>query len=229
MDPAWIAGAFLFGFAISRVGLPPLIGFLIAGFVLGAFGVEGGAVLEEIADLGVLLLLFTIGLKLRIRDLFRPETWAGASIHMLAMVGLFSAGIVGLSAVGVSSFAGLEVQQALLIAFALSFSSTVFAVKVLEEKGEAGSLHGRVAIGILIMQDVIAVVFLTASTGKLPSPWALAYVAALLLARPLLIRLLARSGHGQSGRRIGGGKRRRDRRRSPGRTGDRHRGCACER
>lgn len=57
-----------------------------------------------------------------------------------------------------------------MIAFALSFSSTVFAVKVLEERGEMSSLHGRISIGILIMQDIFAVLFLTISTGKIPSP-----------------------------------------------------------
>jgi len=127
MDPAWIAVSFLFGFAVSQVGLPPLIGFLVAGFVLNLFGVEGGAVLEEVADLGVMLLLFTIGLKLRIRDLLKPETWAGASIHMLIAVSLFSASILGLSGLGLSVFGGFDVRQALLIAFTLSFSSTVFA------------------------------------------------------------------------------------------------------
>ena len=51
----------------------------------------------------------------------------------------------------------------------MSFSSTVVAVKALQESGEVGALHGRVAVEILIMQDLVAVMFLTASTGKLPS------------------------------------------------------------
>ena len=52
-----------------------MVGFLVAGFVLNAAGVEGGEVLEKISEVGVLLLLFTIGLKLRVRDLLKPEVW----------------------------------------------------------------------------------------------------------------------------------------------------------
>ena len=55
MDPLWILSAFILGFAVNRVGLPPLVGYLIAGFVLQALGVEGGEALEKIADLGVML------------------------------------------------------------------------------------------------------------------------------------------------------------------------------
>ncbi len=196
MDPVWISVAFVFGFAMRQVGLPPLVGFLIAGFVLNAMGAQGGLALEVIAELGVTLLLFSIGLKLRVQSLLRPEVWAGASLHMLVTVLVFGAGIYGLSAAGVSMFAGLDAGPSLLIAFALSFSSTVFAVKVLEERGEMASLHGRVSIGILIMQDVIAVVFLALSSGKAPSPWAFALLGLLVL-RPLFMALLDRSGHGE--------------------------------
>ena len=69
MDPIWITIAFLLGFGARQVGLPPLVGFLVAGFVLNGIGIEGGETLEIIADLGVTLLLFSIGLKLKIRSL----------------------------------------------------------------------------------------------------------------------------------------------------------------
>ena len=183
MDPLWILVAFILGFAVYRVGLPPLVGYLIAGFVLQAFGIEGGETLDRIADLGVMLLLFTIGLKLKIRSLLRPEIWAGASIHMLITVIFFGITFFLLSVMGVSLFGSLDFKLGLLLAFALSFSSTVFAVKVLEDKGEMSSLHGRVSIGILIMQDIYAVLFLTFSTGKIPSPWAIALIAGLLALR----------------------------------------------
>ena len=195
MDPLWILVAFILGFAVNRVGLPPLVGYLIAGFVLQALEVEGGATLEKIADLGVTLLLFSIGLKLRLRSLAKPEIWAGASIHMLVTVIVFAAGIYALGLSGLSVFSALDFKLSLMIAFALSFSSTVFAVKVLEERGEMSSLHGRISIGILIMQDIFAVLFLTFSTGKIPSPWAIALVGGLLIARPLLLAILDRVGH----------------------------------
>jgi predicted Kef-type K+ transport protein len=195
MDPYWILVAFILGFAVNRFGLPPLVGYLIAGFVLQALGVEGGETLDKIADLGVMLLLFSIGLKLRLRSLAKPEIWAGASIHMMVTVIVFGAAIYALALSGLSVFSTLDFKLSLMIAFALSFSSTVFAVKVLEERGEMSSLHGRIAIGILIMQDIFAVLFLTFSTGKIPSPWAIVLVGGLLIVRPLLFAVLNRVGH----------------------------------
>jgi len=150
-----------------------------------------------VADMGVTLLLFCIGLKLRVRNLLRPEIWAGAGIHMVLTVLIFGTGIYALSLAALTGFTPLDFTQSILIAFALSFSSTVFAVKVLEEKAEMAAFHGRIAIGILIMQDLLAVIFLTASTGKLPSPWALVAVPGLFLIRPVLMFLMDRSGHGE--------------------------------
>ena len=195
MDPVWLLVAFILGFAAYRVGLPPLVGYLIAGFVLQAFGVKGGETLEEIADLGVMLLLFTIGLKLKIRSLIKPEIWAGASVHMVITVVVFGTAIFVISVLGLSIFGTLNFKLSLMLAFALSFSSTVFAVKALEEKGEMTSLHGRTAIGVLIMQDIFAVLFLTFSTGKIPSPWAIALIAGLLISKPLFFAVLSRIGH----------------------------------
>lgn len=196
MDPVFLGIAFVLGFATRQVGLPPLVGFLAAGFALAALGFESGPTLVQFADLGVTLLLFSIGLKLKIETLLKPEVWAGTSIHMVATVVVFGLLVFALAAAGVRLFAGLDLATSALIAFALSFSSTVFAVKALEEKGEMPSLHGRVAIGILIMQDVFAVVFITFSTGKVPSPWALALFGLILL-RPLLFRIMDRCGHGE--------------------------------
>jgi glutathione-regulated potassium-efflux system ancillary protein KefC len=196
MDPLAIGAAFLLGFAARRAGLPPLVGFLGAGFVLHAAGIEGGETIGTIADLGVTLLLFTIGLKLKVKGLMRPEIWAGTTIHLAITVVVLGLAALALSRLGVATFAGLDLGTAFLIAFALSFSSTVFAVKVLEDKGEIASLHGRTAIGILIIQDVIAVGFLTFSTGELPSPWAFALLGLPLL-RPILGLIMDHCGHGE--------------------------------
>ncbi len=92
--------------------------------------------------------------------------------------------------------AGQSMQTIALLAFGLSFSSTVFVVKVLEERGESHALYGRVAIGILVMQDIIAVVFLTATSGHLPSPWALTLVGLWPLSR-VLRKIWTRLGHGE--------------------------------
>jgi predicted Kef-type K+ transport protein len=195
MDPFWILLAFILGFAAFRIGLPPLVGYLFAGFVLQGFGIEGGESLEQIADLGVMLLLFTIGLKLDLRSLLKPEIWVGASIHMIVTVFTFGSGICILSAMGLSVFDALDFKRSLMFAFALSFSSTVFAVKVLEGRGEMASLHGRISIGVLVMQDIFAVLFLTFSTGKIPSPLTIALIIGLLAAKPLLAAILNHVGH----------------------------------
>ncbi|BDQ37582.1 potassium transporter Kef [Pseudodesulfovibrio nedwellii] len=197
LDPLIIFFAFGFGYLASRVGLPPLVGYLVAGFALSTQGYTSGPIIQEIADIGVTILLFTIGLKLKIRNLLKPEVWAGASLHMLITVAIFSAGLMGLAATGMTFFAGLNLKTALLIAFALSFSSTVFAVKILEESGRSSSLNGRTAIGVLIIQDIFAVLFLTFSTGKIPSIWAIVVIGALPIARWLFMRILNRIGHGE--------------------------------
>ncbi|WP_166347598.1 cation:proton antiporter family protein [Phytoactinopolyspora limicola] len=196
MDPAFILVPFLGGLAAMSIRLPPLVGFLAAGFVLNAMGYELTSELDTIAGLGVTLLLFTIGLKLNVRTLLRREVWGSATVHMAVSTGLFVAMLAGLKLVGLSMLNSADWSTFVLLAFALSFSSTVFAVKILEDRSESRSLYGRLAIGVLIMQDIFAVVFLTASTGELPSPWAIGLVL-LIPAAPLLRRLLARIGHGE--------------------------------
>ncbi len=176
--------------------LPPLVGFLAAGFVINALDVEHIPQLEILADLGVTLLLFAIGLKLDVRILLRREVWLTTSVHMLISV-VFGGAALWLAAVaGMSMLTGQSLQTIALLAFALSFSSTVFVVKVLEERGESHALYGRVAIGILVMQDIVAVVFLTATSGHLPSPWALALVGLWPLTR-VLRKVWTRLGHGE--------------------------------
>lgn len=158
---------------------------------------SGSEALDKISYIGVTLLLFTIGLKMKLKNLAKPEVWAGATIHMLITVIVFGAGLLVISLSGVPSFSVLNLQNALLIAFALSFSSTVFAVKVFEGKKEMASRYASIAIGILIMQDIIAVVFLSSSTGRLPSYWSIGLAALLFIIRPILTRIISRCGHGE--------------------------------
>ena len=188
-EVAWIGIAFVLGFLARSIGLPPLIGFLAAGFLLGANGAEVSPVMLKISDLGITLLLFTIGLKLNLRTLIRPQVWAVASLHMLAVTLFFGLGVYALALTGLTALGGLSLESAVLVGFALSFSSTVFVVKILEDRGEMASLHGRTAIGVLIIQDIAAVLFMAVSTAKMPSPWAVGVVIALLAMRPLLLRL----------------------------------------
>jgi len=196
MDPLWLLIALVLGFVARQVRLPPLVGFLCAGFFLHAMGVDGGPVLQKFAELGVTLLLFTVGLKLRLRNLLAPEVWATASVHMALSVVVFCGLLLLPVLAGFVWLGSLDWQAAAVIAFALSFSSTVFAVKILEDRGEMKTRHGQVAIGILIVQDIIAVVFLTLATDKSITLWALALFGLPLL-RPLLNNFMERSGHGE--------------------------------
>ncbi len=194
--PISIALAFGLGFIARLLGLPPLAGFLLAGFTLSALGVVPDPAIKEIADAGVVLLLFTIGLKLKITTLVRPEVWVGTSIHTVVTTAALTAVMLVLANAEVGLFTALDWQGALMLAFALSFSSTVFTVKVLEGRGEMSTLHGRSAIGILIIQDIFAVIFLTMAAVQIPSPWAFALFGLIFL-KPILGSLLDRVGHGE--------------------------------
>ena len=195
-DPLWIAIAFIFGLAVKVIGLPPMVGFLIAGFILNIIGVEGGEFLSAMADLGITLLLFSIGLKLKLRSLARPEVCCVTSLHMIIVSLLIAALMMLLSNTGLPLLADINIYTALLIGFAMSFSSTVFAVKVLDELGATNARHGTTAIGVLVVQDIAAVVFIAVSLGKLPSIFALALFALIPL-RFVLYKILTKAGHGE--------------------------------
>ncbi len=196
MDLILISAAFVAGFIALKCHLPPLVGFLLAGFGLHAFGHTSNETIVELADLGVTLLLFSIGLKLDIKVLMSKEIWGGATLHNLLSTSLFTLILGCFKLLGVSSLASMDYSQLALLGFALSFSSTVFAVKSLQEKGEMNATFGSIAIGILVMQDIFAVVFLTASTGKLPHWYAIGLFI-LPFQRPLFYRLLDKVGHGE--------------------------------
>ncbi len=149
MDIFFIVIAFIFGFAVKQIGLPPLVGFLTAGFFLNAMGYESTETLNELANIGIVLLLFSIGLKVQVKKLLQPQVWATASLHMLFTVILLGTLIFTFSLANFSYFSDFSLSTSFLFSFALSFSSTVFAVKVLEERAEMGSSYGRLAVGIL--------------------------------------------------------------------------------
>ncbi|ATC94011.1 cation:proton antiporter family protein [Pseudoalteromonas tunicata] len=197
MELIFFATAFVCGFIVLQLKLPPLIGFLAAGFLLNLAGYHSTPLLETIAALGVTLLLFSIGLKLKVDHLTKLQVWAPASLHIILSSALFCGFLLLLGFFGLPLFTDLSAESALLLGFALSFSSTVFAVKVLEERGEMASLHGKIAIGILVMQDVFAVLFLAVSTGKVPNYWAIALVISLFFIRPVFFWILGRSKHGE--------------------------------
>ena len=192
LEAVWIGFAFSLGLLVRAIGLPPLVGYLLAGFVISATASdlslppEGPSIIHHVAHLGVLLLLFTVGLKLNVRSLGKPEVLGSSMLH-------FALSII-LTLPAVLFIFDVNWYQALMLAVALAFSSTVLAAKVLEGKREIRAFHGRVAIGILIMQDLLALLVMSLANGTTPSPWAL-LVFALPLLRPLLYKLLDASGH----------------------------------
>ncbi|BAX82248.1 cation:proton antiporter family protein [Labilibaculum antarcticum] len=197
MDPVWLAIAFALGLLVKLIGLPPLVGYLIAGFTLKYFGAESDDLIRTISDMGITLLLFTIGLKLRIKDLLHKEVWGGASIHMLLVTLLMALILFGLSYTSLHIFTDFTWQQALIIGFALSFSSTIYAVKILEEKSELKSAYGVLSIGILIIQDIFAVFYIVLVAGKLPTIWAIGLPVLFVIIRPVLLLILDKIGHGE--------------------------------
>ncbi|MBX2837993.1 MAG: cation:proton antiporter [Gammaproteobacteria bacterium] len=190
-----LALAFVAGLVVRSIGYPPLLGYLLAGFAASAMDLGSAESLEPIAEAGILLLLFTIGLKLRIESLTPVYVWGTALINMAAVIPLTTAVILLVS----SFFPQLAIdsqQTAWTLAFALSFSSTVLAVKLFDERGDVTSFYANIAIGILVVQDLLAVVYLSVSLASYPSPF-----AALLLLIPLfrhqIGRLLRAIGHGE--------------------------------
>ena len=99
------------------------------------------------------------------------------------LTGLGSALVGGLLLLGLRVDA-VTPTGVLILGFALSFSSTVVVVKLLEERGDTGSLYGRIAIGVLVVQDIAAVLYMTIASGHVPSPWALTLVALFFIGVP---------------------------------------------
>ena len=196
METIWILMAFVAGLTVSRIGLPPLVGYLIAGFTLHFFGIEPIPQLDSLADLGIALLLFCIGIKLDIKQLLQKETILSTTGHMLVFGGV-SMGILLLAKMLLLPFfAEANHNAIMLIAFALSFSSTICVVKMLEDKGELKTKHGQICLSVLVLQDVIAVLYLTFTADSKISLLS-ASVLLLPLLKPVINRIISFSGHNE--------------------------------
>ncbi|MBK9270203.1 MAG: cation:proton antiporter [Saprospiraceae bacterium] len=196
----WLSIAFLAGIATKRLGLPPLVGFMLTGIGLNLTGYISQNVnplLEALSEIGIMLLLFTIGLKLKVKTLIKPEILIPANLHILITTLLIGGTVFGLSYFGVQYFIGLDIWASLLIGFSLSFSSTVFVIKVLEERGEIQAFHAKIAIGILVIQDIVAVVFLSFSSDKMPGLLILALPLYLWLVSKIMFWILDQTGRGE--------------------------------
>jgi Kef-type K+ transport system membrane component KefB len=185
------------GFAALMLRQPLIVGLLAAGILAGpsATGLaRSDAHIELLAELGIAVLLFLVGLKLDLR-LIRSLGVVSLATG-LGQVG-FTAGfgfLIGLAL-------GLDALTSLYVAVALTFSSTIIIVKLLSDKREIESLHGRIALGFLIVQDIVVVLAmvvvsaLAAGVGQASAMTGLLRVAAggggMLLAVALFIRFVA--------------------------------------
>lgn len=153
-----LVAGFLAGLVCRRLKASLLIGYLLVGTLIGtgALGlVEAGAVeLAHLAELGVLLLLFTIGLELSLEELIRlrRHLLVGGLIQMLMVIAPVAV-VFALSA----GDGPLPWKAAILVGVAVSFSSTVLVFQALHETGEGATAHGRRAMAVLLFQDVAVV------------------------------------------------------------------------
>lgn len=138
----------------QRVGVSTIVGYLLAGVVLGdaSLGLIGGDQdeIELLSEAGVFLLLFTVGLEFSIDEL-KPLAWrlpVGGSLQML---------LVAAPVAGFCWWTGMSTSASLLLGTALAFSSTVVVFKALGELGQSSTPHGRRAIGVLLFQDMALV------------------------------------------------------------------------
>ncbi len=136
--------------------IPPIIGFLITGIVAGPYGlglIEAVHEVEVLAEIGIVLLLFTIGIEFSLKSVLQigRTVLLGGTLQVLLTVGIvFAVAYYVTHSVGQAIFAGLLV----------ALSSTAIVLKTLQERGEIESPHGRSALAILIFQDIIIVPFM---------------------------------------------------------------------
>lgn len=136
-----------------RVKIPAIVGFLLTGMLAGPHGlgvVRHLEAVEHLAEIGVVCLLFTIGLEFSVDSLKKIKRMAlfGGSVQVIASV-ILSAGL--------ASLFGLELSKAIFLGFMLCLSSTAIVLKILQDRAELESPHGQLSLGVLLYQDVMVV------------------------------------------------------------------------
>lgn len=173
-------------FIMNLLRQPLILGYILTGLLVGPTGfdlIHSRETFEGFSSIGISLLLFIIGLGLNIAVIKK----LGKPVFITAAVELFTIGSVGFV---VSTLLGFRGVEALIIGLALFFSSTIIIVKVLTDKKEQSRLHGQIAIGIILIDDIIAtlaLLFVTAGKGDSIDTFE---IGTLLLKGGLLISLL---------------------------------------
>jgi CPA2 family monovalent cation:H+ antiporter-2 len=158
--------AFVFGAIAQRLRIPPLVGYLLAGVAVGPFTpgfVADQALAAELAELGVILLMFGVGLHFSLNDLL--------SVRAIALPGTaVQIAVATLMGLGLALFMGWTVGAGLVFGLALSVASTVVLLRAIQERRLMETERGRIAVGWLIVEDlamVLALVLLPALAGLL--------------------------------------------------------------
>ncbi len=153
--------AFAFGVLAQRFRLPPLIGYLVAGIAIGPFTpgyVADQNIALQLAEVGVILLMFGVGLHFSLKDLL--------SVRAIAITGAVAQGLVATPlAMGVGWLVGWPPGAGLIFGVALSVASTVVLLRVLQERRLVETERGRVTVGWLIVQDITMVLVLVLLPG----------------------------------------------------------------
>ncbi|HZG53795.1 MAG TPA: cation:proton antiporter [Pyrinomonadaceae bacterium] len=192
-----VAGAVI-AYVCNRFGLVPIVGFLLAGVVIGpnALGlVRDRELVDAAAEVGVILLLFTIGIEFSLQKLARIK-------RLIFGGGGLQVGLATLLTMGVLTLFGVNWRAGLFTGFLVALSSTAIVLKLLGDRGETNEPQGQVGLGLLIFQDlaiivmVLLVPMLSGSGGSAPGiGWALLKAGAiiagvLLFARRLMPKIL---------------------------------------
>ncbi|MFD0937365.1 cation:proton antiporter, partial [Methylobacterium trifolii] len=157
--------AFVFGMLAQRLRLPPLVGYLVAGIAIGPFtpGFVGDQELAgQLAEIGVILLMFGVGLHFSIKDLMAVRAIAlpGAVVQIAVATAMGG---------GLAMLWGWGVGAGLVFGLALSVASTVVLLRALEERNLLDSDKGRIAVGWLIVEDLAMVLALVLLPALAPS------------------------------------------------------------
>src|SRR5436190_7293147 len=148
-----LSAALLFGLIARRLGLSPIVGYLIAGVLIGPYtpGVVGDTkIAAQLAEIGVILLMFGVGLHFSLKDLL--------AVRSLALPGaLVQSTAATLACVGLALAIGWSWQSGLILGIAVSVASTVVMLRALLDHGIVDTAEGHTAIGWLVLQDIVTV------------------------------------------------------------------------
>ncbi|MBI3441309.1 MAG: cation:proton antiporter, partial [Proteobacteria bacterium] len=160
--------ALVCGLLLIRLHQPAIVGYILAGIVMGPTGfrlISHTDTVQILAELGVIMLVFLIGIELSLRSFKNVYKTAisAAALQILMAIGLFW--IVG-------EFLGWSIERTLLFSFAIAISSTAVAIKILEETDDLNTPVGRTTVSVLIAQDlaVIPIMLIISSFGTQETP-----------------------------------------------------------